>query len=169
LELGDERVRVEAVRVGWRATRARNRWLLWDDRFGRVQWFETGRLNLYVRKPASLGRAKQLICNAFSYTGLVADFQVLEPVLNGIRFNGGHYVFETGKALPKLTIGRFAKSNGVILKIGDRSHPTSVEVIASYPDWAEQNERLLQRLAEMLQDSLRPERELKPGRLSYIE
>jgi hypothetical protein len=71
-------LRVRAVEVGWLASRARNRWLLWRDRLGRLQWFETGRVNLYVRKPANLGRAYQLICNGFSFTGLITDMKVLE-------------------------------------------------------------------------------------------
>jgi hypothetical protein len=50
--------RLRAVNEGWLTSKARNRWLLWRDELGRLQWFETGRVNLYVRKPASLGRAR---------------------------------------------------------------------------------------------------------------
>jgi hypothetical protein len=32
--------------VGWVSSWARNKWLLWKDRLGRLQWFETGRINL---------------------------------------------------------------------------------------------------------------------------
>lgn len=81
-------------------TEARNRWLLWRDRLGRLQWFETGRVNLYVRRPANLGKAYQLVCNGFSFTGLVTDVKVLECVLSGVRFKGAHYVFDTGQRLP---------------------------------------------------------------------
>jgi hypothetical protein len=31
----------------------------------------------------------------------------------------------------------FAKSNGVVIKVGDASHPNAVEVVTCYPDWAE--------------------------------
>jgi hypothetical protein len=145
-------IRSRAVTVGWIETRARNRWLLWRDRLGRLQWFETGRVNLYVRKPANLGKAYQLICNGFSFTGLVTDIKVLEAVLASARFKGAHYVFPTGQRLPRLTIDLFAKSNGVIIKVGDRSNPHAVEVIACYPDWAERNERLLKQLNDALQE-----------------
>jgi len=81
---------------------------------------------------------------------LITDFKVLEAVLASVRVKGAHYVSPTGQRLPRLTIDLFAKSNGVIIKVGDRSHPHAVEVIACYPDWAERNERLLEQLNDTL-------------------
>jgi hypothetical protein len=156
-------IRSGAVEVGWVETRARNRWLLWKERLGRLQWFETGRVNLFVRKPANLGKAYQLVCNGFSFTGLVTDIKVLEQILGSVRFKGAHYVFSTEQRLPRLTIDLFAKSNGVIIKVGDRSHPHAVEVIACYPDWAERNERVL----EQLNDTLR--RLFEPAALNKVD
>ena len=161
-------VRTRAVEVGWVETRARNRWLLWKDRLGRLQWFETGRVNLYVRKPASLGKAYQLVCNGFSFTGLVTDIKVLEQVLSTLRFKGAHYVFATEQRLPRLTIDLFAKSNGVIIKVGDRSHPHAVEVVACYPDWAERNERLFERLNEALKMLLEPAKPKRFEKPDYV-
>jgi hypothetical protein len=103
-----------------------------------------------VRKPANLGKAYQLVCNGFSFTGLITDVKVLERVLAGVRFKGAHYVFATEERLPRLTIDLFARSNGVVIKVGDASHPNAVEVIAYYPDWAERNERLFEQLNETL-------------------
>ena len=143
--------RRRALEVGWVQSRARNRWLLWRDRLGRLQWFESGRVNLFVRAPANLGRAFQLVCNGFSFTGLITDVKVLEGVLAGVRFKGAHYVFPVGVRLPRLTIDLFAKSNGVVVKVGDRSHPDCVEVQVCYPDWGERNERLLAQVGEVLQ------------------
>ena len=142
--------RAAAVSAGWHRTRARNRWLLWRDRLGRLQWFETDRVNLYVRKPANLGRAYQLVCNGFSFTGLLTDMKVLEQVLESVRFKGAHFVFDVKERLPYLVIDLFRKSNGVIIKVGDRTHPTGVEVIAEYMDWAERNERLGEQLLDVL-------------------
>lgn len=142
--------RVRALSVGWMSSVARNRWLLWKDLLGRLQWFETGRVNLYVRKPASLGRAKQLVCNGFSFTGLINDAKVLESVVAGVRFKGAHYVFRTEYQLPRLIIDSFSRSNGVVIKVGDVSHPSGVEVISTYPDWAEKNERLLKEVGDLL-------------------
>jgi hypothetical protein len=121
---------------------------------GRLQWFETGRVNLYVRKPGNLGRACQLVCNGFSFTGLITDLKMLEGILAGVRFKGAHYVFETNQRLPRFVIDLFARSNGVVIKIGDASHPNGIEVVTCYPDWAERNEHLYQELMSMLHDKL---------------
>ena len=163
-------IRTHAVDVGWLASRARNRWLLWKDRLGRLQWFETGRVNLYVRKPANLGKAYQLICNAFSFTGLITDMKVLEEVLSGLRFKGAHYVFPVGQRLPKLTIDLFQKSNGIVIKVGDDTHPDSLEVLATYPDWAERNERILEQVNEVLKRLFEPSGNLqsKRGDVNYV-
>lgn len=149
-------LRERAVECGWKQTKALNRWLLWRDRLGRLMWFETGRVNVWVRKPGSLGRAYQLVCNGFSWTGLITDLKVLEQVLGSVRFKGAHYVFPTKQRLPSLTIDLFKRSNGVVIKVGDRSHPHAIEVQAYYPDWAERNERLLQRLNDRLELLVKP-------------
>jgi len=146
--------RATAVEVGWVETRARNRMLVWRDRLGRLEWFETNRVNLWVRKPANLGKAYQLVCNAFSFTGLITDIKILEKVLASVRFKGAHYVFPTEQRLPRLTIDLFAKSNGVIIKVGDRSHPHAVEVVACYPDWGERCEAAVQRFIQVLENLL---------------
>jgi hypothetical protein len=141
--------RSKALGAGWVQSRARNRWLLWKERLGRLQWFETGRVNLYVRNPANLGRAYQLVCNGFSFTGMITDVKVLEGVLAGVRFKGAHYVFETEHRLPRLVIDLFKRSNGVIIKVGDESHPNGIEVATCYPDWAERNERMFEEIKEL--------------------
>ena len=158
--------RLKALEVGWVASKARNRWLLWKDKLGRLQWFETGRVNLYVRKPANLGRAYQLVCNGFSFTGLITDVKVLEEVLAGVRFKGAHYVFDTEQRLPRLVVDLFAKSNGIIVKVGDTSHPNAVEVVCCYPDWAERNERMLEDLRNLLNNGSYEKDYLK--RLEYL-
>jgi len=133
-------------------------------------WFETGRVNISLRKPANMGRAYQLICNAFTHTDLVTDLRVLEEMLSGIRFKGAHYVFQANERLPSLTVDLFGKSNGIVVKVGDRSHPSAVEVIVSYPDWAERNERLLTELLETMRNNLAPSRTAleSPKKLGYI-
>jgi hypothetical protein len=136
--------------VGWRCSRARNRWLFWKDRLGRLQWFETGRINLYVGRPANLPKAYQLVCNGFSFTGLLADLKVLEQVLASVRFKGAHYVFNTEQRLPRLVVDLFARSNGITVKVGDASHPNGIEIISCYPDWVDRNECLFDHLANVL-------------------
>lgn len=153
--------RAAALQLGWKETKARNRWFLWKERLGRIEWFETDRINFYVRAPANKAKAYQLICNAFSFTGLITDMKVLQHVLEQVKFKSAHFVFETGQKLPKFTIDLFGKSNGIIIKVGDRSNPTCVEVIASYMDWAERNERLNERLVDVLERMLQDRADLK--------
>jgi len=137
-----------AIVEGWQSTRARNRMLLFKNGLGRLELFGTGRVNLYVRKPASLGKAYQLFCDGFFKTCVITDVKVLEACLKGIRFKSAHFVFETKQRLPQLTIRLFDESNGVTVKVGDRSHPNSVEVVAGFMDWAERLERKLDGLFE---------------------
>ena len=143
--------RVGALGVGWKATKSRNRYYMWKDEFGRLEWFETGRVKVWVRKPASLGKAYELVCNGFFGTGLVFGFRVMKEILKSVRFKGASYVFETEQRLPKLVIDLFSESNGVRIKLGDRSHPHGVEVEVWLPDWVERNERLLGRATEVLE------------------
>jgi hypothetical protein len=138
--------RGRAVSAGWLRSRARNRMLVWKDELGRLEWFETGRCKVWVRKPANRGRALQLVCNGFSLSGLVSDMKVLDSILASLRLKGGTAVVDTGERLPYLVIDLFRISNGVKIKTGDDSHPTCFEIEFSYPDWAERNERLLQDL-----------------------
>lgn len=167
-----------AVAQGWIQSKAKNRWILFKDKLGRIQLFETGRLNLWIRKPATFGRAIQIIVNGLTQTGLITDLKELEVIIHGFKWRGGvrlksqHYVFDTKQALPKMTIDFFAKSNGVIIKVGDRTHPTSVEVIASYPDWAERNERMLGDFMEVmtnLMSTIQPNKTIiKKPELGYV-
>jgi hypothetical protein len=83
---------------------------------------------------------------------LITDVKVLEQVLQSVRFKGAHYVFDVEQRLPRLVIDLFAKSNGVVIKVGDASHPSAVEVVCCYPDWAERNERMLEEIRKMLHD-----------------
>jgi hypothetical protein len=142
--------RSRAASVGWVQSRARNRMLVWKDEFGRLEWFETGRCKVWVRKPANKGRALQLVCNGFSLSGLVTDMKVLDGILSSLRLKGGTAVVDIGERLPYLVIDLFRISNGVKIKTGDDSHPTCFEIEFSYPDWAERNERLLQDLLHSL-------------------
>jgi hypothetical protein len=99
---------------------------------------------------------------------LVTDVKVLEWVLASVRFKGTHYVFATEERLPRLTIDLFAKSNGVIIKVGDASHPNSIEVVACYPDWAERNERLFEQLNETLKRLVEPSVQSKFEKPDYV-
>jgi hypothetical protein len=141
----------EAV-LGWVQTRARNKMLLWKDvKLGRLEWHVSGRINVWIKKPASLGRAKQLLADAFFSTGLVKDVQIFDLWANSIRFKGSHLVYDTGERLPYARIDYLKESLGVVIKTGDATHPTAIEVEFHYPDWAERNELLFQQITKAFQ------------------
>lgn len=152
--------RAAAVEVGgWVQTRARNRMLLWRDaRLGRLEWHVTGTVKVWIKRPATWGRVKQLLANAFFATGLVRDVQVFDLWASSARFKGSHLVYDTGERLPYAKIEYLKEALGVVVKTGDVSHPTGIEIEFTYPDWAERNEVLLQqnsKLMEMNSQALR--------------
>jgi len=152
--------RADAIETGWVRSRGKNRALIWRDteKLGRMEWFETGRVNLHIKAPALKGRVFQLFCNGFSKTGLIDSIGVLSSVLESIRLKSAHAVFDVGERLPYVQIDLFKLSNGIIIKAGDSTHPTAIEVHFAYPDWAEHNERLL----SQINTALRPSRFKKP-------
>ena len=148
------------VGFGWVASRAKNRFFVWHGRFGRVVWFESGTVTLHVRRPGNLGKAKQLFCDAFVNTGLLTDFKLLNPVLERIRPKSGHFPYGTGERLPYMVIRDFEESHGIVIKVGDRTHPDAVEVIAGFSETIdsafdkleklEKNSEALQKIAGIL-------------------
>jgi hypothetical protein len=117
---------------GWVCSKAKNRFWIWKCKLGRAVWFETGLVGLNVRRPGNLGKAKQLFCEAFVNSGLVSDFKLLGPVLEKIRPKSGHFPYSAGERLPYMVIDDFEQSHGIVIKVGDRTHPDSIEVIASF-------------------------------------
>ncbi len=142
-----------ALTVSWEETKAKNRMIIWHDpkRIGRIEWFpSTGRINAWISKPASVGKMKQLLCNAFYITGLIFDINIFNKWANSFRLKGFHLVKDTGERLPYVRIGMLKDSNGVIVVMGDTSHPTSIELQVVYPDWAERNELLFNKMCEVV-------------------
>jgi hypothetical protein len=127
----------------WVVSRARNRFYVWKGRLGRVVWFGTGRVLLFVKRPGNLGRAKQLFCDAFVGEGLLTDTRVICGVVDRIRPKSCHFPYETSERLPRFEIRDFVESHGILIKVGDRSHPNAVEVIAEFTDL---NERVSEAL-----------------------
>jgi len=144
--------RVEALRLGWVLSRARNRFLVFRGRFGRAVWFETGSVVLHVRRPANLGRAKQLFCDCFFKTGLISDLKVFNELVARVGIKSLHAPYRTSQRLPYLVIDDFVDSHGILIKVGDRSHPNAVEVIAEFRDRFERLERLERSFSVFLAD-----------------
>ena len=142
--------RVEAVKVGWVPTKAKNHMLVFKNDLGRLQWHETGRINVWIKKPVSDGKKLQLLSDAFFRNGLIYDIHVFQQWSRTLKLKGVHCTVDTGEKLPYLKVDAFQKTNGTILLLGDRSHPTSAELIVNYPDWAERNEAMAESMKCML-------------------
>lgn len=120
------------VGFGWKLSDARNRFLITHKKLGRVVWYETGSVRLFVKKPGNLGKAKQLFCDAFINTGLITDMAVFNPLLGKVSPKSCHFPYETPMRLPYVVINDFAQSHGITIKVGDRSHPNAIEIIAEF-------------------------------------
>lgn len=139
---------VNSVSGVWRLSKSRNRFFLFKSLLGRIRLFENGTVELYVRKPANLGKAMQLFCDAFTKTRLIMDLGVLEGFQKSLRIRGFHAAFDTEERLPYLKIPLFKGSNGIEVILGDRSNPNSVELIVNYLDQVEQARTLIDELGK---------------------
>lgn len=134
------------INAGWRETRARNRMLVWNrdkTTLGRLEWFLTGRINIWVKKPATWGKVKQLLAKAFCWNSLIESTEVFELWANTARFKGAHATYDYGERVPYARVDFLKEALGVVIKTGDVSDPTCLEIEFVYPDWAERLEKLV--------------------------
>jgi len=145
--------REAAVNVGWLQSRAKNKMLVWnkDLQLGRLEWFATGRINLWIRKPATRGKAMQLLAKAFMWTGLITSQTVFDVWIFTLRFKGSHLTYDTGERLPYAKIEYLKEALGVVVKTGDITHPCAVEIEFCLPDWCERSELVLQQAIRALE------------------
>lgn len=158
--------RASALGSGWVQSNNRNRAFLYKDRLGRLEWWETGKVRIWVRKPANDGKLYHLLSNAFFATRLIIEPRVLKAFVDSVQFVGAHAVFDVGERLPYARIEDFKESNGVIIKTGDLSDPTAIEIEFHRPKWDEQTQERIDALDETIQAFLNAFREpSRPGRL----
>jgi len=136
--------------VGGVRTRSRNRYFLRKDKNGRWEWFETRRVKVRVRKPATVGKALQLLANGFFRTVLIFDIRVFSKFVQGLRFKGASATLDVGQRLPYERIEFLKESNGVVVTLGDRSHPTSIEIDFHLPRWGERIEQALESFVKVM-------------------
>lgn len=130
--------RSAALGKDWVQSRAKNRYFVYKDRLGRLTWFETGRVNIWVRKHANDGKLAQLVANGFFRTGLINDPRVLQAFIVSVRLKGGHITEDLGERLPYSRNDLLKDSLGVVVKTGDISHPMCVEIDFCLPKWMEE-------------------------------
>jgi len=142
--------REAAIKQGWIETKSKNRFLLWKSPLGRLMWFMTGRVNVWIRKPANKGKAAQILADAFLKTYVIPDIRIFEKFLASLKFKGASVTVDLGVRLPYTKLSFLKKSNGVEITLGDLSHPTCIEVDYHYPLWAEENEKLQRALRSLI-------------------
>lgn len=127
--------------LGWVQSKSRNRFWLYKSSLGRVRFFETGTVEIFVRKPANLGKCKQLFSDAFTRHYLIYDLKVIDGFFAGLmrRF---HATYKTGQRMPYMKITTFEDTHRLTFVTGDRTHPDCVEIIAEYHAEVEQARRL---------------------------
>jgi hypothetical protein len=139
----------EAVKAGWTCSTNRNRALIWGrhrSSYGRIEWWETGKVSVHVRAPQTMGRVKQLLSYAFYESGLIFDSRVFDAFMKQVQWHGwtgAHDVFNTEQKLPYKVIRNY-EQYGFVIKAGDRSHPNAIEVEWVRPDYAEKLEILME-------------------------
>lgn len=152
-----------AVERGWVLSRARNRFLVFKSVLGRAVWFESGTVRLHVRAPGLEGRAKQLFCDAFFKTGLVASVGELERLLGSLYLDSFHTVVRTPERLPYVHVRDFAGTNGFEFKSGDRTHPHCFEFIIRYQTQFERARELFEELAKSFEGLVHPNGSIPEG------
>jgi hypothetical protein len=145
-----------ALDVGWSLSHNRNRVLVWkDQRYGRIEWWETRRVVVHINKPQVLGRVKQFLSNAFFKTGLIWDVKVFNPWIESVQWLGAHDVFETADRVPYKVIDAYKDTLGFVFKAGDLSHPSSYEFEWCKPPWMERFEFLSRQAISFLEHNAR--------------
>jgi len=137
--------RSKPLPFGWRLSRSKNKFWLFKSTLGRVRFFETGTVEIFVRKPANLGKCMQLFCDAFTKNYLITDIRVVDQFKAGlmIRF---HATYKTGQRLPYMKITTFEDTHRLIFVSGDSTHPDCYEIIKEYSAEVEQARRLFEEL-----------------------
>ena len=135
----DER-KSEALSNGWKQSRNRNRMLMFRDKLGSVQWFETGTANVMPKGSSRLADAKSLLCRAFSWLDVMELSRLCE---GSIREVSRHWVFDVGVNLPRFKLEFFKKTHGLTIR-SDGSHPGKIEVEETVPLYLQETNRTLQ-------------------------
>ena len=124
-------VPVSGVGCGWTLTKSPNHFMLYKNQLGRIRLFDTGTVEIYIRKPANKGKAMQLFSYAFVHCGLIDSIKVVDEFQSKL-LTRMHATFDVGQQLPYLKIDAFKDSHGFSATLGDRTHPTCAEFMFEY-------------------------------------
>ena len=130
---------------GWKQTRAKNHYWVFKNELGRIRFFENGTVELWVRKPASDGKAMQLFSQAFTWTKIVDSIQVVEDFQKTLM-RKMHTVFDYGQRVPYMKVTAFQGTHKFTYVSGDKSHPTCGEFMFEYHAEVESARRLFEQM-----------------------
>jgi hypothetical protein len=129
----------------WKLSRAKNKYWVFKSDLGRVRFFETGTVELWVRKPASDGKAMQLFSHAFTWTKLIDSISVVEDFQKTLM-RKMHTLFDYGQRVPYMKVTAFQGSHRFTYVSGDKSHPTCGEFMFEYHAEVEGARRLFEQM-----------------------
>jgi hypothetical protein len=127
--------------MGWKSSRARNKYLIFKNGLGRVRLFENGTVELWVKKPASDGKCMQLFSQAFVWTKLIDSIQMVEA-FQATLMRRFHAIFDTGERGKYMKITAFSETHKFVFAAHDKSHPTCYEFMVEYHAEVESARRL---------------------------
>jgi len=142
-----------APSFGWRVSRNKNRERLWRESSVSLGWHRNGTIVFRFKgfKPQGhlLGIFVRAFLDVFTSSGK-SEHKVIDYLhllfKEKYRTRELHSTYETGQPLPKTKVANFEKSHGITIKLGDGSHPTSLEVEQREPFWFSEIEKIVDRL-----------------------
>lgn len=147
--------------LGWRVSRNKNRERLCKESGVSLGWHRNGTVVFRFKGFRPEGHLLGAFVHAFWRVLLSTGKDECEvfDYLHGLfkeRYStrGFHSVYETWQLLPKLTVKDFEKSHGMTIKLGDGSHPTSLEVEQKEPFWFSKIENVVDQLGVEIEGHL---------------
>ena len=143
----------EAPFFSWRVSRNKNRERLWHESGVSLGWHRNGTLVFRFKGFRPQGHLLGVFVRAFLDV-IMSSNKSEHEVVNYLhllfkekyRTRGFHSTYETGQPLPKTKVTDFEKSHGITIRLGDGSHPTSLEVEQREPFWFSKIEKIVDRL-----------------------
>lgn len=136
--------------TSWRMSRAKNKYWIFRNGLGRIRFFMNGTVELWVKKPASTGKAMQLFSNAFTWTHLIDSIKTVEEFQKTLMIKM-HTVFDYGQRVPYMKITAFENTHKFVFVSGDKSHPTCAEFMFEYNAEVESSRRLFEQMSSFFE------------------
>jgi len=142
-----------APSFGWHVSRNKNHERLWRESSISLGWHRNGTVVFRFKGFRPKGHLLNVFVHAF-WKVLLSTGKSEREVLDYLytlfkeRYStrGFHSTYESWQPLPKLRVRDFEKSHGITIRLGDGSHPTSLEVEQREPFWFSKIEKLVDRL-----------------------